>query len=488
MDMADVIELLLAEAGKNSDVGEAEAYASRNRMTMARIETLRKGARMVGPNPQQLKTLESCGASVRVEVGKAVGMAGTSYLTPESLKGAVELAVQNARRMEADPNFISLAKPLGRSVARLPHDKAVLDGAVEEPLLEGVETAVSLLDRKDMDIAGKLMAVSSEFWIGNTNGVSVDGNVDTFTVAQLTAEWLDGSEIVSSGVGWDSSRTLSRLKVEKAAKDALGYANVKPELTKVPEGEYSVVLEPYAVSDIVDNMLATAFALDAIYLGFSWVPTERGKVESGQDALLPKVGERVAHDSLTFSDQPHIEDGMASTSYDDEGLPTEAKTIIENGIWRGNIGDSYYSYLYGLEPSGHGFRTSPSPGRCSGCGPAANGTNFVIEPGDMSMDELVESCDGPTLILPRTWYTYPTRYGAPTFSSSNRSTSYLVDKGVKRALAPNAFKLIGDVKVLLNEVTGIGKETKTATTWGASASSIVPAIATKGFRVEKSAF
>ena len=55
-------------------------------------------------------------------------------------------------------------------------------------------------------------------------------------------------------------------------------------------------------------------------------------------------------------------------------------------------------------------------------------------------------------------------------------------------IAPNAFKLIGDVGTMLREIYGIGSERKVATTWAAEQASIVPIIATKGVRVEKSDF
>ena len=179
---------------------------------------------------------------------------------------------------------------------------------------------------------------------------------------------------------------------------------------------------------------------------------------------------------------------MASKAFDDEGLPTRENTLIERGQWVGTIGNSYYSYLYGREPSGNGFRTGTMPGRCSGADPSGVGTNMSIEPGDMSLDEMVEVSKGPTLYLPRTWYTYPTRYGASTFSSSNRSTSYIIENGELVPIAPNAFKLIGDIKVMLKEIYGIGKERKIATTWAADQASIVPIIATKGLSVERSDF
>jgi predicted Zn-dependent protease len=110
---------------------------------------------------------------------------------------------------------------------------------------------------------------------------------------------------------------------------------------------------------------------------------------------------------------------------------------------------------------------------------------LIVKPGDMTFDEMVAESKGPTLVIPRTWYTYPTRYGGRQFSSSNRATSYIVEKGELVSVAPNAFKMSGDMSLLLNGVEGISKETKVGTTWAATSAYIVPWIKTTGFKVEK---
>jgi len=488
MEFNEILPLIMSEVEKHPEITEAEGYVSRNSTTMVRIETLRYGRKKFGPEAQQLKTIETSGIGVRIVVGKSMGTATTSYFTVGAIKLAIYSALKNAKRMEADPNYKHLVKDVGKQKGKLPYDKKIYKGAVEDDLIKAAEAATSVVDQNNLDLAGKIMTVSQEFSVANTNGVEVDNDIDTFIVAQLTGEKLKGADIVSSGVGWHSARLAKDLDAEKAAVDALEPARITPKLKKVDEGDYSVILSPYAVSDIIDNMMASAFTLGSIYMGMSWLPVERKKLFNEKDALFPKMDEMVASELITFRDDPLIKDGMSSKNYDDEGVPTSKHTLIEKGQWKDVLADSYYSFLYELGKPGNGFRTDLVPGRCAGALPSDSGTNMILEPGDMSFDELVEVAEGPTLVLPRTWYTYPTRYGAPTFSSSNRSTSFLVDKGELVPVAPNAFKLIGDIRTILNEVMGIGKEVQGATTWAASQSTIAPHLATKGIRVEKSHF
>ncbi|MEW5760240.1 MAG: TldD/PmbA family protein [Candidatus Thermoplasmatota archaeon] len=484
---SELTEKLLKYIKSMPDVSQAEAYASKNKIAVSRIETLSYGKKKFLPSAQQFSILTDAEASIRVVVEGAIGFFSTNYFTDDELKKGVEDAVRNARIMKKDPDFRSLSKPVKWSAPTIPYDKKIHSGDVSNEIMDQVEASISILP-KGIELAGSIMAVSEEFSIENTNGISVKENIDTFCVAQLTAERVDGSEVSSSGVGWDATRKIKSLNSAKAAMDAVELAKEKPVRKGVSEGKYNVIFGPYAVADIVDNMIAPAFSLDSIYLGYSWVSTTMKKNTAGKELRYPTLESKISADKLTIKNDPTIPDGMASKSYDDEGLPTKVIPLVENGIWKNVISNTYYSYLYEMPPSACGFRFGAIPGRIASCSPSVYGTNIVFEKGDMSFDELVEISRKrkyPTLYVPRTWYTYPTRYGGPTFSSSNRSNSYLITKKGMVSIKPNSFKLTGNILEILMGVYGIGKETKAATTWAASSATISPHIATRGIKVEK---
>jgi PmbA protein len=233
-------------------------------------------------------------------------------------------------------------------------------------------------------------------------------------------------------------------------------------------------------------MVSGQLTLDRIYYGVSWVPARPKKLDGDRVIREPELGKALASKLVTISDDPTINTAMGSRAYDDEGLPTRKKTLIKNGKLEDVLGNSYFSYLYGREPTGSGYRFGYKPGRLASCQPSSNTTNLVMEPGDVTYDELVEDSKKPTLVIPRTWYTYPTRFGGTGFSSSNRSTSYLIDGGKLVSVGPNAFKLSGDVSEFLKGVEAVGRDVKVATTWAASSAYIVPYVKSKGFRVERS--
>jgi PmbA protein len=486
VDLAGISERLLAKAEGAKGVSEAEAYVSSNIMTMARIETLAAPGATGRPSIQQLKRLVDVGAAVRVVIDGAVGQATTQDLSEGSLDALVGSAVGSARIMSPDPNFVSLPKPISRTGPRLVLDKDILAGSVEDPLADLAEASISALD-PGLELAGSIIAVGSEVAVTNSHGIDLRDELDTLSVAQFTVEKMDGPTARSSGMGWTTGRRVGDLDAEDAAQQGAELARLDPERTSVPEGEYNVILWEYAVADIMDNMMGQAMDLSSIYMGQSWMPTEKRELRSGREAPVPKLGEEVAVPEFSLYDDPTLENGVLSHTHDDEGIPTRKVAVVEEGVYTDVIGTSYWSYLYDREPTGSGIRRYTDPGRCSGCAPDAFGTNLVIPRGDMSMEEMVEASEGPTIVIPRTWYTYPTRYGAPGFSSSNRSTAFVVEKGELVPVVPNAFKLTGDMNDILSSIYGVGNEVKTATTWLVMRAPIVPKLACRGIRVSKPA-
>jgi predicted Zn-dependent protease len=487
IDLVGVSERVLSKAMAEAGVSEAEAYASTNVMTMARIETLARPGVSGRPSVQQLKRLEDVGAAVKVVIDGAVGSSSTRDLTEGSLAKLVESAVGSASIMSADPNFVSLPKPLARSGPSLLVDRGILEGSADEALADAADAAISALGGEGLELAGSIIAVGSKVAVANSHGIALANEVDTFTVAQFTVEQMEGPKAISSGMGWSTGRRLSDLDAADAALQGAELARLRPERSSVPEGDYNVILGEHSVADVLDNLMGYSMDLGAIYMGMSWLPTETKELRSGKEAPVPLLGEEVAATGFSLYDDPTLENGILSHSHDDEGLPTRKVDIIKDGVYEDVIGTSYWSYLYDREPTGSGIRRYTDPGRCASVPADAFGTNLVVPPGDMTLEEMVEASEGPTIYIPRTWYTYSTRYGSPGFSSSNRATSFVVENGELVPVAPNAFKLTGDITEIFRTIYGIGKEVKTATTWLVMHAPIVPMLASRGIRVSKPA-
>lgn len=100
-------------------------------------------------------------------------------------------------------------------------------------------------------------------------------------------------------------------------------------------------------------------------------------IQQRQSFLADKLGQRVLGGKLTMLDDPHLLGGLASRGYDDEGMSTVKRTVVESGVLRSFFLDTYYAGKLGM--------------------PATSGgsTNLVFETGTRDMDSLLrEMGDG----------------------------------------------------------------------------------------------
>ena len=94
-------------------------------------------------------------------------------------------------------------------------------------------------------------------------------------------------------------------------------------------------------------------------------------------ALLGKVGEKIALDNITITDDPLSLDATFQYAFDDQGVACRTKNIVENGVFKGFIHDLKTAAIFDVEPTGNSF------------GGRVATTNFFLKPGTISFDELI---------------------------------------------------------------------------------------------------
>ena len=89
--------------------------------------------------------------------------------------------------------------------------------------------------------------------------------------------------------------------------------------------------------------------------------------------LLDQLDRTVFSDTVHVDDVPHIKRGLASSAFDDEGVRTQRRVIVEGGVLRGYFLGSYSARKLGMQTTGN-----------------AGGThNLLIRPGNMDFSGLL---------------------------------------------------------------------------------------------------
>jgi Predicted Zn-dependent proteases and their inactivated homologs len=135
-------------------------------------------------------------------------------------------------------------------------------------------------------------------------------------------------------------------------------------------GSYTVLLAPDAVADLMDFLG---------YLGFGAKSFAEGTAFTSHHE-----GERLFSESLAITDDALASEALGLT-FDFEGQPKRVTPLVESGVVRGPVTDSYYAAKLGRENTGHAL-PAPNP-----YGPMP--LNVAVAPGDTSTASMIASVE-----------------------------------------------------------------------------------------------
>lgn len=135
---------------------------------------------------------------------------------------------------------------------------------------------------------------------------------------------------------------------------------------KIESGTYPVLFTPSAVSSTMGRMFGTIFSGQSVVQKAS--------------PLTDKLGEKIVDERICVFEDPSI--GVSACEYDDEGVPTSKKNLIDRGVVKQFYWDRRWAARQGTKSSGNGFRGGISR-------PSPSLANVCISPGTTSVDDLI---------------------------------------------------------------------------------------------------
>jgi predicted Zn-dependent protease len=365
---------------------------------------------------------------VRVVLGSRVGVASTNSLERDALARALETALGIARLGPENPHFHSLPAP-----EPIPAVEAFSERtAACTPVQRAKSVGAICMQARDAGLvaSGALTTAASEIAVANSLGIS----------AYHAATYADLNTVVMSDTSSGYARALAQ-DVEELDPEAIGREAVeKCTRSQNPRplepGEYAVVLEPYAVEDL-------AFMLS--YPGFGAMA-----LQEGRSFMTGKLGQPIVDPCISIWDDGLDPAGIPSP-FDYEGAPKQRVDLIENGVARGVVYDSYHAGKEeGSVSTGHAL---PSP---NSIGPLPLNTFFA--PGDATLDEMVESTERGVYVT-RFWYTRPVEPTQVVITGMTRDGTFLIEDG-EIAYPVKNLRFTQSYLEALNSVEAVGRHTK----------------------------
>ena len=357
--MSELVELArkAVEAAIAEGAEQADAYASRSRVVAIVIE--RGGIKLCD-------TTYNYGIGVRAYYKGGMGFSSSQRLSLDSVVKAAKRAAKQARQARPDPDFVSLPEP-----ARAPRTLRLCDPEVSEISVERmVELACEMIDAakvtEDVIVNGDASCHYSRRAVVNSLGVEVEEEVTGVGFSAFCI--VKRGDDVGSFYEWDGGRRLKDVNPvavgRTAGEQALKFLGAR----KIETKSMPVVLNFLPAASLVGSVLGAANA---------------ESVQRKRSFLVGKLGERVGPEFLTVYDDGTVEYGLRSSTYDGEGVPKRRICVIEGGVLKTYLHNSYTANKAGVENNACAVRGYGGP---PGIGPS----NIQVSPGDWTLDEMIE--------------------------------------------------------------------------------------------------
>ncbi|HEX6869421.1 MAG TPA: TldD/PmbA family protein [Candidatus Limnocylindrales bacterium] len=344
--------------------------------------------------------------NLRFVVGQRVGVASSGRTDEEGLRRLAANAAAMTRVVAELEDWSGLPEPTPITEARGAYATTTAT-ASPELRAEGVRAVIAAADEAGVTAYGSFSTGLESTAVANSRGIRA---ASTRTVAQL----LTVSMGPGGGTGYAEQAAVDATDIDAAAigREAAEKARATANAVAIESGDYPVVLEEYAVVDLLD-MLG--------YLGFSALAVQ-------EERSFVEIGKRIGSDLVTVVDDGHDPHGLPMP-FDYEGVGKQRVPLVEAGICRGVVYDAQTAARDGVASTGHGL---PAP---NAYGPFP--LNQVMTAGDTPRDDLVKGLDRGLLVT-RFHYTNPVHPKLAIVTGMTRDGTFLVEGG----------RIVGPVKNL----------------------------------------
>ena len=309
------------------------------------------------------------GMSISVYLGQRRGNASTSDFSKQAVRDTVNAALNIARYTAED------------DCAGLPDADQL---ATEFPDLDlyhpwdlNVEQAIVLASECEQ------AAFHADKRISNSEGATVNINEGRFVQANSlgfvggypnSRHSVSCSVIAGKGDGmqrdyWYGSARNAReiLKVEEIGRIAAERAVRRLNARKLDTMQVPVLFEAPVAASLIGHFVGAVSG---------------GSLYRKSSFLLDKLGKPVFSDHVCIDDVPDIPRGLASSPFDDEGVRTRRREVVENGVLCGYFLGSYSARKLGLQTTGNSGGTH----------------NLVVRPGELDFDGLLRKMQRGLLV------------------------------------------------------------------------------------------
>jgi len=320
---------------------------------------------------EKLTDAGSRGAGLRVLVGKCVGSSHTSDLSSAGLRQMVESALAIAAISTEDP-YADL--PDSSELGSLNGDLQLYSDDIRsidtpariQAALETEEAALCWDPRITNSDGGSFKAHAGERVFANSRGFL--GSYRTSSCSISTSPVARQGETMERDYWYSSARSHSQLDTPAAVGRRAAERTVRRlGARKIPTQNVPVIFDSVTARSLIGNIFE-AVEGNSIYRKASF--------------LAGKLGERVASENVTVIDDGSIPGLFGTAPFDDEGVPSRRTMVIDRGVLKSYLLNTYTARKLGMRTTGNAARG------LTGNAGVGHGT-FFLQKGARSPEEII---------------------------------------------------------------------------------------------------
>jgi predicted Zn-dependent protease len=336
---------------------------------------------------------------VTAQFGQRGGTATTNTLDDKGLERVVRAAEEIARLSPEDPELMPFLEKQEYLKIQGGFDEATYNADASKRA-EGIATTIDPARSKNLVAAGLFDNQGGFTAIANTRG-NYGYNRASLSSYTTTVRTADGK-----GSGWGSamSHRIGDLNAKAIGERAIQKAELSSDPVELEPGNYTVILEPNAVGDLVTFMLFFFGARQA----------DEGRSFLSKKGGGNRLGEKFFGDEVNIYTDPQIATAPGAP-FDGEGLPARRMDYVRAGVVKNMNYSRYWAKKQGKEPT-------PAP------------ANLIMDGGTTSMEQMIQTTERGILVT-RLWYIRLVDPQTVLVTGLTRDGTFLIEKGrIKSAI------------------------------------------------------
>jgi PmbA protein len=390
---------------------------------------------------ETLKESGSRGMGLRVFLGNRSASTSTSDLTADGIRQLVEGAMALAKVTEADPftglperdEFGSIDGDLHlyyEDVYSLPGPERIEWARRAEDAALKADPRITNSDGGSFDAAtGSKVLANSRGFVG-----SYRSSYAGVSAAPLA---MDANGQMQRDGWWSSARRLRDLETpESIGQEAARRTLRRLGARRVPTQRVPIVFAPEVARSLIGSVFEAASG-DSIWRGASF--------------LAGRLDSKIASENLTIVDDntillPTGAGGFGTSPFDGEGLPSRRTVVVEAGVLRTYLLNTYSARKLGMKSTHNASRgLAGTPG--IGCG------NLYLEPGAQTPEEILAAIPAGLYVTSLMGF----GVNVVTGDYSRGATGLWIENG-ELTHAVEEVTIAGNLAEMLMNVTGIGND------------------------------